>query len=212
MTVLGINTSTEITEIALIKGNVTLYKESWEANHDEADRLLPAIKKIINLEKIDEVFVVKGPGGFTGLRIGVTAANTIGLIKNASIKSLDTFEFFFERLNGVKQEKTAVIIRAGGKNSALKFYGSKSEEPMQIPLEKLAQILKKEGVEAVLSLSKDIDEHVADFRQVQYQSILPFDDFLKKRLMRELPKSKISKPIYLNPPQITESKKKNFAK
>jgi tRNA threonylcarbamoyl adenosine modification protein YeaZ len=212
MRILGINTATEITEIALINGQDTLYKQEWKANYDEAEKLLPAIAEAIDAlkqEKLDKIFVVKGPAGFTSLRIGVTAANTLGLVTGAALAALDTFDFIKERLPEIKG-KIAILTRAGGENVAIKTSFTQ-KELLQIPLKELSSFFKDNKITHYISaiVAAGAAPPAANF---SLKNLLPFDEFLKKDLIFSLPVHKIIKPFYLNPPQITESKKKSFAK
>lgn len=56
-----------------------------EARKEKSQKLLPFIDEILRkegkkIEDITEIEVNVGPGSFTGLRIGVSVANTIGWI------------------------------------------------------------------------------------------------------------------------------------
>lgn len=59
--------------------------------------LLPMIDRGLKLigataKKIDLITVARGPGGFTGLRVGIVAAKTLAFCNNAAIVALDTLE------------------------------------------------------------------------------------------------------------------------
>jgi len=49
------------------------------------------IKKVINLEEIDRVFVVNGPGYFTTVRIFCISAQTFAFVMNKELTFIDTF-------------------------------------------------------------------------------------------------------------------------
>lgn len=58
-------------------------KFETEAKEGSSQRLLPSIdellkKESISIEKITEIEVNTGSGSFTGLRVGVSVANTLG--------------------------------------------------------------------------------------------------------------------------------------
>lgn len=51
---------------------------SWEANRELARGLLKFLtEKVGDLHEITGIGVMKGPGSFTGLRIGLTVVNTL---------------------------------------------------------------------------------------------------------------------------------------
>jgi tRNA threonylcarbamoyladenosine biosynthesis protein TsaB len=80
---LGLKTDSNITTLALLNQNGrAVVEESWESGRQLSDQLLTKISQLLsshNLEWKDltGIIVFKGPGSFTGLRIGVTVANTI---------------------------------------------------------------------------------------------------------------------------------------
>ena len=48
MKILGINTALPYTEIAVVGGGKTLFYEGWMSDFNEAEKLLPALKRAIN--------------------------------------------------------------------------------------------------------------------------------------------------------------------
>jgi tRNA threonylcarbamoyladenosine biosynthesis protein TsaB len=80
MTILCLETSTKACSVALGKnGKLLGLKESVDEQYSHAENLTLYIEDVckqsnIPLQDIDAVAVSKGPGSFTGLRIGVSAA------------------------------------------------------------------------------------------------------------------------------------------
>lgn len=57
--------------------------QSYEAKRDKSQILLPAIKKLLakknkRITDLTQIEVNTGPGSFTGLRVGLSVANTVG--------------------------------------------------------------------------------------------------------------------------------------
>lgn len=87
MLTLAIDTASEIKSIALFTKKAEqrlglMYKFSWKGNADETKKLLPAILSILRRSKktfkdLKRIIVVRGPGQFSALRIGVTVANVL---------------------------------------------------------------------------------------------------------------------------------------
>ena len=76
-----LDTSSPICRLTLIEGSVRRDFE-WEANRELAKELLGYIEsRLSEMEKefadITGIGVLRGPGSFTGLRIGVTVCNTL---------------------------------------------------------------------------------------------------------------------------------------
>lgn len=107
--ILAINTASENVSIALFQPkkiqprrlDSVLGKEiSWKSYKTQSKELLPKIDKFLNKNKIklqdlQAIVVFQGPGSYTGLRVGISVANSlawsldisvIGIIQNAKIK------------------------------------------------------------------------------------------------------------------------------
>lgn len=89
--ILGINTSGEFTEIVLANGQV-IDRKKWAGGYELSELLLGEISKLLVRHElkwgdITGVAVFKGPGSFTGLRIGFTVGNTIAYSLGVPIAS-----------------------------------------------------------------------------------------------------------------------------
>ncbi len=81
MMILLLNTSTPFCELFLVDGDTT-HDGSWQAERELARDLLGRMDTLLSAHgavwtDISGVGVYKGPGSFTGLRIGLTVVNTI---------------------------------------------------------------------------------------------------------------------------------------
>ena len=134
MITIGLSTATATTEICVLEDQKVLYKKSWNSNFDEAEKTLPALEKALNKikgKKIDQVIATAGPGSFTGLRIGVTIANTLAYSSGAQTYYIDTFDLLKAKIPQEKAKKTSVIIRAGGDFCIIK-HANGSEQKLLI--------------------------------------------------------------------------------
>jgi len=93
--ILSIDTSTEVGSAALHEGDsLKIYHENFiEKSHSEF--LVKTIKDIlteaeISADELDAVAVSKGPGSYTGLRIGVSIAKGICYGSNVKLISVET--------------------------------------------------------------------------------------------------------------------------
>lgn len=59
---------------------------------NNSEFMFPAIKELIDGQKLDEIIVVNGPGSFTGVRLGVTIAKTLSYTLNIPIKTISSLE------------------------------------------------------------------------------------------------------------------------
>lgn len=107
---LVIDTSISIPTIAIIKDDKVLYRYHEKIVSDMSSKILPiiddAIKNTnIELKNIDKIFVINGPGSFTGVRIGVTIGKTIAYSLNKEIIPLSSLEF----MSSIDTDKKYII-------------------------------------------------------------------------------------------------------
>jgi len=94
--ILNIETATKNCSVSLAKnGEVLAIKELNNGNYSHAEVLHPFIETIIkesnlSFKDIDAVAVSKGPGSYTGLRIGVSAAKGLCFAFDKPLISIDT--------------------------------------------------------------------------------------------------------------------------
>lgn len=90
MITLGIRTDKPQTELYLYKDKEQIAEMKRQAHrelsgtiHEQIDKLLN--KSSISLKDIDGIVCFKGPGSFTGLRIGLSVANALAYAQNIPI-------------------------------------------------------------------------------------------------------------------------------
>jgi len=92
-----IDTSTSNLTVSILNNQNILYKYQETILSDMSSKLLPIIDKglkdnNLTLKDIDKIFVVHGPGSFTGIRVGVTVAKTIAWALKKDIIPLSSLE------------------------------------------------------------------------------------------------------------------------
>lgn len=97
MNILAIDTSNQTLAVAVVKGNEVLYSNAKIVNNSHSVEAMPEIEKAINgsgltINDIDRIAVAKGPGSYTGLRIGVTLAKTLAWTLRKELVSISSLE------------------------------------------------------------------------------------------------------------------------
>lgn len=97
MRMLLIDTSTSNITVSIVENQTILYNYSENIVLDMSSKILPIIDsglKSLNLKlnDIDKIFIVNGPGSFTGIRVGVTVAKTIAWALKKEIIPLSSLE------------------------------------------------------------------------------------------------------------------------
>ncbi|MCF6295217.1 MAG: tRNA (adenosine(37)-N6)-threonylcarbamoyltransferase complex dimerization subunit type 1 TsaB [Flavobacteriaceae bacterium] len=96
--ILNIETSTTNCSVSLSQGGETsVLKEDYSSNYSHAERLhiyIDEVLKEANLEpsNLDAIAISKGPGSYTGLRIGVSAAKGLCYALDKPLISIFTLE------------------------------------------------------------------------------------------------------------------------
>jgi tRNA threonylcarbamoyladenosine biosynthesis protein TsaB len=90
MTILTIRTDSPEAEIAMYDNQQRSLQKTWIAHRELAETIhkkLSILLKGLNksLENIDGIVCFKGPGSFTGLRIGITVANALAYAEDIPI-------------------------------------------------------------------------------------------------------------------------------
>ena len=115
---LFINTSSFFMSIAILENDKLLYKKEEEIPVDMATRIIPFIEECFNnvnfnIEDIDKIFVVNGPGSFTGVRIGVTAAKVLAWTMKKDIIPLSSLEVLASTYTDSKYRIPLIDARRG---------------------------------------------------------------------------------------------------
>ncbi len=116
MIILTIRTDKPEAEIGLFKGQEKIAYETWQAHRELSVTIHKKIKKLLescnkDWKDVEGIVVYKGPGSFTGLRIGFSVANTFAYAQNIPIVS-DSSESWMQkgiaRLQEDENEKIAL--------------------------------------------------------------------------------------------------------
>jgi tRNA threonylcarbamoyladenosine biosynthesis protein TsaB len=95
--VLAFDTAASACSVALGRGAVIIARERREMRHGHAEALLPMIDRVtaaaaLDRNEIEIVAVSTGPGGFTGIRAGLAAAQGLALAAPARLVGVTSFE------------------------------------------------------------------------------------------------------------------------
>ena len=132
-------------------GRHSFISKKIKSNKNISEILVIEIDKIfnkakINIKKLDTIFVITGPGSFTGIRSALTFAKTIQLTNNTDVRGISKFEY----LNLIANDKnlfdlrTILIFHRKMQFFSQNFKGNLSiSEPKIINFEENKRILNK---------------------------------------------------------------------
>jgi tRNA threonylcarbamoyl adenosine modification protein YeaZ len=121
---LAIDTSTSRTIVGIIEGDKVLFEAFHEGATEHGFAITELVTKALDIcPKPDQVVVGMGPGPFTGLRVGITFANSFGLAREIpviGVCSLDAID--------IKEREYTVAIDARRKE----IYWAKYKDGLRI--------------------------------------------------------------------------------
>ena len=102
MTVLGIETATDVCAAAVARDGRVLHESFLQESHVHAEMLMSQIDQVLNpLEKgihgVDGIAVSIGPGSFTGLRIGLSVAKGLAWSMEKKLVAVPTLRALARR-------------------------------------------------------------------------------------------------------------------
>ena len=114
--ILNIETSTKTCSVNLSeKGKVIENREISSEKYVHGEKLHLLIQEIfksskISIQKLNAVAVSSGPGSFTGLRIGVSAAKGLSFALNIPLISIDAIEIMIQHYNMISTNEKAIFF------------------------------------------------------------------------------------------------------
>ena len=119
--IVALRTDTKDASIWLFDGATQISVFTWQADRQLAKDLLKAIhdelqKQNCSWQDISGVAVFKGPGSFTGLRIGITVANSLAYSLEVPVVGESGDDWLANSLNRLADAKNDRIV--------LPFYGA----------------------------------------------------------------------------------------
>src|SRR5476649_529215 len=113
MLILATDTSLAILSVALVRDDGLIGAVALEGKHSRNEKLLPAIDWLLSeagIERtaIDLFAVTRGPGSFTGVRIGLATMQGLALALGKRVCAMSTHEAI-----ALESGRTAIVDDAG---------------------------------------------------------------------------------------------------
>lgn len=176
MRILAIDTSNQPMSVALMDEEGILAERTTNIKRNHSIQLMPAVDEMMKdagwkVSDLDRIAVAKGPGSYTGVRIGVTVAKTLAwtaglelvgvsslkvLAGNASLKKDNLISPVFDARRGNIYSSLYQV----GKNGEL----NQLEADTHISAEKWADFLAQKEM-PVECIGQDIIKHEGAFKQ-----------------------------------------------
>ncbi len=155
--IIGIETSGELCSVALMIDGKSFVEVNYLQKHIHSEKLIEMVETVLQHSKMElnrtkSIAVSIGPGSFTGLRIGLSAAKGMALGSNLPIITVPTFSAFAMQLTDylVEGEEFGIIGNASLKEIYFAMFRKKSRQietvtDLRLVEKKSLNALTKEG-------------------------------------------------------------------
>lgn len=122
----AIDTATHLASLALHDGFRVRVEQTWEAPRRHTTELAPRLAEALEQLKLGHgqfsgVAVTKGPGSFTGLRIGMSTAKGIALAEQVPLVGVPTLDVV-AAAQGRDRRQLAAVLQAGRGRISIALY------------------------------------------------------------------------------------------
>ncbi len=113
--ILNLETATTVCSVSLAKDGELLFLKEQNGNYSHAENLTLFIQDVlsqaqISISNIDAIAVSKGPGSYTGLRIGVSTAKGLCYSLNKPLIAVDTLKYLALSVSEKQKNKTSKTL------------------------------------------------------------------------------------------------------
>jgi tRNA threonylcarbamoyl adenosine modification protein YeaZ len=99
MNILAIDTAASRTSVVIIENDEVVFTESRDGAMSHGPALPELVQAAIKNREIDEVLVGMGPGPYTGLRVGITFAQTFAWARNIPVRGFCSLDAIAAQVN-----------------------------------------------------------------------------------------------------------------
>lgn len=128
---LAIETAIRGGSLALLRGTDVVAKNTGSEDVSRAETIIPSIRELLasaqmGLDEVEKIAVSRGPGSFTGIRVGIATALGLGKAKEIEVIGVSVLDAISaSRQNG---ELLCSAVPMGRNEVAFKFASNKGEE------------------------------------------------------------------------------------
>lgn len=221
--VLGMDTSMNACSVALVDGRDTLETRSDPMTRGQSEALAPMIDQVMKAtgrtyDDIDALAVTRGPGAFTGLRIGLAAARGLALTISKPCIGITTFDVLIRQalmapgvtmpgdgilVIAIETKRDDVYVQAIGSD------GSTVVSPTAMMAEDLAKALPEERLKFICGdATARVREELGPTgpaMEIIPNVILPDPAILAMcaQAFLDSPEDAPASPFYIRPPDVT---------
>ncbi len=200
-----------------------ILKQSQNLPYKQAENLIPMIQSFMkdtgtNKNTLSAISVASGPGSFSGIRIAIATARTLGLVLNIPVLGYDNFSLWQDSIkqkHNIKNETLLIILQSKRNDLYAAAYHNQEYKlhPQTAYPNDLEEFIKSQN--KIILAGNMNEEFLSLIATAQKDKItaLPEKDFDFNKLViqakNDIEKNYIPKaePIYLRMPQTSVAKK-----
>jgi tRNA threonylcarbamoyladenosine biosynthesis protein TsaB len=222
--ILAFDTAGSAASVAVARGEHLLAHHRLALLHGHAEALMPLIDRLmresaLSPSALDLVAVTVGPGGFTGIRVGLAAARGIALATGAALLGLSGFEavaasFPFGEPRGGEPHFLVVALESRREDLYVALFNKGGEPglaPVSVMPDALAAALGTAALEKGLVVAGDAAHRAAaalpraSVRRVEAERVPDAIGVARAayRSWLEGVRENAAQPLYLRPPDVT---------
>jgi tRNA threonylcarbamoyl adenosine modification protein YeaZ len=207
--VLALDTAGSACSVAIARGGQLLVAHRREMRHGHAEALMPMVDAAmreagLTAQQLDAVAVSLGPGGFTGIRVGLAAAHGIALAANAHLVGVSTFAAVAAPLDG----PLLVAIDSRRADLYVQLCNPDSESEAVMP-DRLGDWLLGRGVSGPIAIAGDAAEAAAAALAGRARAVPGSEPDARgvlaaaRKILATDPQPAAPRALYLRPPDVT---------
>ena len=100
MSILAIDTAASRTSVVVVENGEVIFSETRDGAMSHGPALPELVQAAIKSREITEVLVGMGPGPYTGLRVGITFAQTFAWARNIPVRGFCSLDAIAAQLDG----------------------------------------------------------------------------------------------------------------
>ncbi|MEM6629665.1 MAG: tRNA (adenosine(37)-N6)-threonylcarbamoyltransferase complex dimerization subunit type 1 TsaB [Bacteroidota bacterium] len=153
--ILALESATEIASVALFSAGELMGHMEYHVPRTHAKLLLPMIQTLlkdlgVSLDQLDALAVSKGPGSYTGLRVGVSTMKGLALAQNLPLLSFDSLTAIAYQVEDLARQLEAWICPMIDARR-MEVYMALFNSEMEVQEEIQAKIIEKDSFAELLA-------------------------------------------------------------